>query len=140
MQYLFDTSAAVKYYHVESGTEKAASIFAEPNRKIRISELGLLEIQSAFAIKVRSGVLNSRDANIQRIRLMHDIAAGEIEVHSLTQGQFTRAEQLITQYSFLYRLRTLDALQLTTALDLRNQGLLDQFVVADAVLAGLASL
>jgi hypothetical protein len=50
-RYFFDTSAAVKYYHREPGTERVAAIFAEPDRKIQISSLGFLEIQSSFAMK-----------------------------------------------------------------------------------------
>ena len=71
---------------------------------------------------------------------MHDIAGGEIEVYSLAQEHLIRAEQLIRRYSFSYRLRTLDALQLATALDLRNQPLLDQFVVADAASTEIAAM
>ena len=52
-QYFFDTSAAVKYYHAEAGAARVAQIFAEPGRECRISSLGLLEIQSALALKFR---------------------------------------------------------------------------------------
>jgi hypothetical protein len=51
-QFFFDTSAAVKYYHTETGSPKVLSIFAEPHRRVRISSLGLLELHSAFAMKV----------------------------------------------------------------------------------------
>jgi hypothetical protein len=54
-QYFFDTSAIVKYYHAEVGTPVVSGVFTEQGRKVRISSLGLLEIQSAFAMKVRSG-------------------------------------------------------------------------------------
>ncbi|MFN0104897.1 MAG: type II toxin-antitoxin system VapC family toxin [Bryobacteraceae bacterium] len=74
-QYFFDTSAAVKYYHAESGTPVVAAIFAEPDGQIRISTLGFLEIQSAFAMKVRSVVLDRNAAGMQRALLMFDVAA-----------------------------------------------------------------
>lgn len=54
-RYFFDTSAFVKFYHAEVGTPKVAAIFSEQGREIRISTIGLLEVQSAFAMKVRSG-------------------------------------------------------------------------------------
>jgi hypothetical protein len=94
-QYFFDTSALVKYYHVEAGTPAVSEIFAEPDRKIRISTLGLLETQSAFAMKVRSGALTRDGAGLQRARLMLDIAAGDIEVYSVAEEHFVAAERLV---------------------------------------------
>jgi predicted nucleic acid-binding protein len=138
-QYFLDTSASVKYYHNEVGTPAVSAIFAEFQRKIRISSLGFLEIQSAFAMKVRSGVLDRHAAGLQRARYMLDIAAGDIEVYSVTEDHFAAAGRLIGKHSYSHRLRTLDALQLAVAIDLFGQNLLDQFVVADQVLAAVAS-
>jgi hypothetical protein len=139
-QYFFDTSAIVKYYHEEAGTPQVAAIFSEPDRKIRISSLGLLEIQSTFAMKVRSGVLDRNAAGTQRARLMLDIAAGDIEVYGMTQEHFVTAERLVGRHGFTHRLRTLDALQLAVALDLSSQTLVDHFVAADQVLGEVAAV
>ncbi len=137
-QFFFDTSAAVKYYHTEAGSPKVLSIFAEPHRIIRISSLGLLELHSAFAMKVRSGVLDRRGAGMQRARLLLDIAAGDIEVYGITEDHFVAAERLIGRHAFSRRLRTLDALQIAMALDLADQALVDYFVVADQALGEVA--
>ena len=51
-RYFFDTSAFVKFYHAEVGTGKVSAMFSEQGREIRISSIGLLEVQSAFAVKV----------------------------------------------------------------------------------------
>lgn len=145
-EYFFDTSALVKFYHAEAGTQRVADAFAEADRKIRISILGFLETQSAFAMKVRTGGLVRTAAGVQRARLMLDIAAGEIEVLVLTPEHIDLATRLIGRYSFARRLRTLDALQLAVAVDLHNEGRLDFFVASDkallevAVLEGLAVL
>jgi predicted nucleic acid-binding protein len=139
-QYFFDTSAAVKYYHTEPGTERVSAIFSEPGQTLRISSLGLLEIQSAFALKVREGVLDPRAAGMQRARLMLDIASGAIDVYSVTDRHFADAERLIARHGSSQRLRTLDALQLAVALDLAAQDLLDFFVVADRALGEVARL
>jgi predicted nucleic acid-binding protein len=138
--YFFDTSAFVKYYHSEPGTAEVSRIFAEPDRRISISSLGFVEIQSAFPIKVRSGTLDQKHAGIQRARLMIDVAAGEIEVYRLSDQHLEAAEFLIGRHSFARRLRTLDALQLAIALELSHQNLLDHFVAADQALAEIASL
>lgn len=139
-QYFFDSSALVKYYHAEIGTERVASIFGEPDRKIRISRIGLVEMQSALAMKVRSGVLQQAAAALQRQRLLPDVAASVLEVSKVTEEHFAMAERLIARHSFLSRLRTLDAIQLAVALDLADQQLVDQFVVADRVLAEMAAI
>lgn len=114
-------------------------MFAEPERKIRISTLGLLELQSSLAMKVRSGVIDQAAAGIQRARLMLDIAAGDIEVYAVTPDHFALAGRLIGKYSFTHRLRTLDSLQLSVALDLSAQGMLDRFVAADRALLDVAT-
>ena len=102
--------------------------------------MGLLEIQSAFAMKVRSGVLDRKAAGLQRARLMLDIASGAIEVYGVTDDHFAEVERLIGRHGFSRRLRTLDALQLAVALDLSSQDLLDFFVVADRALGEVAAL
>jgi PIN domain nuclease of toxin-antitoxin system len=67
-RYFFDTSALVKFYHAEIGTPKVSAIFGETGRAIRISSIGLLEIQSAFAMKVTTGVIDRHLAGQQRER------------------------------------------------------------------------
>ena len=136
----FDTSALVKYYHVEAGTSAVLDIFAAEGRRIRISTLGLLEAQSAFAMKVRLGEIDRNTAGILRARLMLDIAAGEIEVFTLSREHLELAGRLIGRHSLSTRLRTLDALQLAVAIDLRNITLVDYFEVADKVLFEVAKM
>jgi hypothetical protein len=133
-RYFFDSSALAKRYHPEIGTAKVLPIFSEPGREVRISKLSFLELQSVFAMKVRSGVITRGEAGIQRARLLVDIASGDIEVCAMTNDLFTAAEKLIGRHSFSHRLRTLGALQLAMAVDLSNEGLLDQFVVSDKAL------
>lgn len=138
--YFFDTSALVKYYHVEDGTAEVTRIISAPGNEIRLSILGVVETQSAFAMKVRSGVLDRQAALAFRARLMLDIAAGTLQPHALTHDHFEAAEGLINRYAFSARLRTLDALQFAVALDLRDQGLVDHFVAADMALLDIATL
>jgi hypothetical protein len=106
--------------------------------RFRISNLGLLEIQAAFAIKVRSGAIQRQAASGQRTLLMSDVASGGIEVYRLVDRHFATAEKLVERYSFAHRLRTLDALQLAIAGDLWGQTVLDRFVVDDQALFDLA--
>lgn len=80
-RYFFDTSALVKFYHAEAGTQKVSAIFSEQGREIRVSSIGLIEGQSAFAMKVRAaGVIDGQLAGQQRAALMLDVASDAIEV------------------------------------------------------------
>ncbi len=138
MQYFFDTSAFVKYYHIELGSQKVTAIFGEANRQIRVSSLGVLETQSVFAMKVRVGELDRKAADAQLAVMMLDIAAGTVAVHAIRPDHLIAAAQLIGRHSFFRQLKTLDALQLAIALDLSQNGLLDTFVVADRRLSDIA--
>ena len=137
-RYFFDTSALAKRYHSEAGTPVVLSIFSAPDKEIRISKLSFVEFQSVFAGKVRTGVIDRGDAGLQRAMLMVDIAAGEMTVVEVTADRLNMADRLLGRYGFLHRLRTMDAIQLAVALDLRTQELLDVFVVADKVLLEIA--
>jgi len=90
-------------------------------------------------MKVRVGELDRRAADAQRAMMMLDIAAGTIVAYSVRPDHFDAAAQLISRYSFVRQLKTLDALQLAVALDLAQNGLLDIFVVADKRLSEIAS-
>jgi hypothetical protein len=50
-----DTSALVKYYHLEDGTAEVTRFVQELNSRHYISRLGIVEAQHAFAIKLRTG-------------------------------------------------------------------------------------
>jgi predicted nucleic acid-binding protein len=137
--YFLDTSAFAKRYHPEVGTPAVMAIFTESERTVRISALTLLEVQSVFAMKVRSGVITRDQAGRLRARMLLDMAADEFQVFDLSGDHLGNAERLLGRYSFTHRLRTLDALQLSIALDLREQGYLDHFVVSDKALAEVAA-
>ena len=77
---LLASSAVAKRYHTEIGSDRVMTIFAELQKEIRISQLSFVEVQSVFAMKVRSGFLDRKDAGMQRARFLVDVAAGDIEV------------------------------------------------------------
>jgi hypothetical protein len=64
--------------------------------------------------------------------------AKEVPRVRLTSPNFQVAEQLIRRLGPAQNLRTLDALQLAAALDLRGRGLVTQFVCADQRLCAFA--
>jgi predicted nucleic acid-binding protein len=137
--YFLDTSALVKRYRAEQGTDRIDALFAEPGSLVVISRLGLVEAVSAFAMKVRTRELSLDDFLIVRRRLAADIAHRTISLVRLLVGHYRDAERLLEQYAIAQRLRSLDAIQLSVALSPKSAGRIDRFVSADQLLVGLAA-
>jgi predicted nucleic acid-binding protein len=66
--YFLDTSALVKRYHQEVGTDIIDEIFEEEGKVLFISDLSIIEFHSAIALKVRTREI-SRDAFFHLIGL-----------------------------------------------------------------------
>ncbi len=58
--YFFDTSALVKLYHQEGGTEQVEEIFRQVETPIIISELAIVELHTTLARKVRMGDITAQ--------------------------------------------------------------------------------
>jgi predicted nucleic acid-binding protein len=56
-----DTSALVKRYHREVGTDVVDAAFADEGGIRMISDMGVIEFYSAFAKKVRTGEITEED-------------------------------------------------------------------------------
>jgi predicted nucleic acid-binding protein len=132
-----DTSALVKYYHPEEGTEEVTQFVQEHNARHYISRLGIVEAQHAFALKLQTRDITEIDFAGLRQRLLHDIAQGLLQHVRVTELHYREAERLIVTYR-RRRFRTLDALQLAVALDLSRRGMTEYFVCADTRLCETA--
>lgn len=58
MKFFFDTSALVKFFHVESGSEIVTQIMEHPASEIWMSELARLEFTSALYRRFRNKTLD----------------------------------------------------------------------------------
>jgi predicted nucleic acid-binding protein len=132
-----DTSALVKYYHPEDGTQEVTRIIGEPVSRHYISRLSLVEIVSAFAGKFRLGQIDEQEFAALCRRFYYDIGQGRFRIMPVTTARYQDAIQLIKRY-FRMRLRTLDALQLAVGLALFRHHMIDQFVCADQRLCDTA--
>jgi uncharacterized protein len=139
-RYFIDTSALVKRYRLEPGTDAIDKLLLAPDSKIVISRLGITEAVSAFALKVRSGELSLEDYVVCRKKFLGEVGRGLLSVVQLLVSHYRMAEHLIDRHAPTRRFRTLDALQLSTAISLHQQGRIDTFVSADAPLCEIASL
>lgn len=120
--YFFDTSALVKYYHEESGRPKVVDLIEDPASSIHISRLSHVEWHSAFARHVRTGAVSAEEFHRLRGRFYADLKTGKFQTVPLHNTHLQRASRLLSTHALTRGLRTLDALQLTIALDLPQRG------------------
>ena len=143
-RYFFDTSALVKHYHSETGTDAVDRMIGEPGAELLIARLTLVETISVFAIKVRTGEFDALEFGRLRGLFATHLARRRYQVFRLLNVHFDRARDLIADHGLLRQIRTLDSLQLSVALHLHQTLAIDQFICADrrlcdiAVLEGLA--
>ena len=128
----FDTSALVKRYYEEPGTE-AVDALIEGDDTVVISSLSVVETVSAFRRKYnRTGISEPR---------VNDLLSAFFE-EALTRFVIVPMAESVLQLAFTLvldgDLRTLDSLQLSTALGLDTDDELLRFVTADAELAAAA--
>jgi predicted nucleic acid-binding protein len=100
-----------------------------------------VEIESVFAVKVRTGEIDQRDVDIARRALRADLSQRRLLVGPPIQTHhYQTARTLLVRYGATEGLRTLDALQLAVALDLVQVGVITVIVAADLKLCRVASL
>jgi predicted nucleic acid-binding protein len=135
-----DTSALAKRYHQESGSEFVDQILEDKEGRSLISHLSVVELESVFAIKCRMGEIDQAAMEIARRRFRADLAQQRLIVAPFRATHFHSARQLLVQYGVREGLRTLDALQLAVALDLRSSGAVEAIVAADERLCRVSAL
>ena len=128
----FDTSALVKRYHDEPGTETVDALI-EGGDGIVISSLAIVETASAFRRKYNRGHVEKES--------MEQLLAAFFQ-EALEDFQIIPMEESIVQFSFDLvlddDLRTLDSLQLAAALSIGADGENVTFVSADMELISIA--
>ena len=135
--YYFDSSALLKLYIDEQGTEEVIRLVGDPNcNHMAIMRLTVLECRSAIRRRERSGDVSNLVAN-QAIGRIEDDALSKYFVQPLTEGVFKEAKRLMD----VRPLKTLDALQLAGCLSIRSSlSSPFAFVCADTRLCEAANL
>ncbi len=139
-RYFLDTSALIKQYHAEAGTDVMDRLVGEPGAALLISRLTLVETVSVFAQKVRTGEYDAASFTGLRGLFAAHVVHGRYQVSRLLNIHFDRARELIAHHGRHRQIRTLDALQLSVALHLHRVAPLDRFVCADQRLCAVADL
>jgi predicted nucleic acid-binding protein len=136
--YFLDSSALAKVYHAEVGSAVVEELVLSSSAVLLISRLSVVEVQSAFAGKVRAGVISAGDAAGLRRRFLEDIANSLFRVVALTSDHYDQAGELIERHGASHGLRSLDSLQLAIALSLHRASAVESLVAADKVLCRVA--
>ncbi|MEA3396211.1 MAG: type II toxin-antitoxin system VapC family toxin [Chloroflexota bacterium] len=129
--YFFDTSALVKRYHVEAGSDKVDEVFDDEEGVFLISELTIVELASALQRKQNRGEVTATDVD-NALALFAASVLRDLIVVGFSSGFIQQARTLVLEHN----LRTLDALQLTAVLEFES--LAPVFVCADDRLADAA--
>ena len=130
--YFWDTSALAKYYHKEHGSEYVENLLDSPGGKHFVSEVTLVEMLSVTASKVRGGQLHKSDFYMYRKVFQQDLRDKRLLVLKLDSSVVEQAQKLVSKHGMTkgVGLRTLDAMQLDSAMALQKRGL-RRFVTSD---------
>lgn len=116
-------------------------IIRETSSQFTISRLSIVEMESVLATKVRSREINDVGVEIARRCLRADLVRGRLSVGPpIETRHYQAARILVARFGAAQGLRTLDALQLAVALDLKQLGTVSLFVAADQKLCRVAQL
>ena len=107
--YFIDTSALVKIYHREVGTEKMLTLY-KGNDILSISELAKIEMISSIYRKFRERQINQMTLDLLVEKFEAD-CEDRYEVLYFSSLVFDESWHLIRQLSYKYGLKTLDSLQ-----------------------------
>ncbi|MEW5802470.1 MAG: type II toxin-antitoxin system VapC family toxin [bacterium] len=132
MRAFLDTSSLLKLYHHEIGSDAIEDALLSDVEEIFLSDIAILEFRSAIWKKVRKGEINEKVA-IEVISYFqddyHNFQWIKIQFETLEA-----ASKLLMKYGHK-GLRTLDSLQLASALTLKNDECI--FLTSDNLLKSL---
>jgi len=138
MNLFLDTSAIIKLYHQEVGTEKFSKYLSDIKGDLFLttSDLTKLELHSTLLKRSRMKEISNKNL-VQLFRLLEkDFQNFNIVV--INQVIKDIAIQLLDSIGLKYGLRTLDSLQLASSLYSNNYFKIDYFVSSDKKLLNIA--
>ena len=128
-----DTSALVKYYYPEEGSEDVEGILLKAER-VYLCQVATAEFASVLMKKVRIGALEMEVETLIWNTFLDDLDARQMDVIPLEERHYQKAVEIIRGFGQREGIRALDSLQLASALDVHDA----KFLSADRLLSGLA--
>lgn len=113
--YFFDTSALVKRYHKEEGSEKVEKIFENQDNIVVIANITLSEMTSAFLKKYNLQEINEEDLRKTISKFSEEIISN-FWIIDIERNHINISQDFILKYN----LRTLDSIQLAVLLNLKS--------------------
>ena len=121
-KYFLDTSAIVKRYHQEFGSDFIDRLFAESDAKFVISDISIIEFYSALSMKVRVGEIDEENFMSLRKLFSQDIKEGLYEVAEFANTEKLESTKLLLKYAKKHSLKSLDAIQLSVVKSVNGIG------------------
>jgi len=122
--HFLDTSAIVKHYRAERGSQRVDALFTDSEILLTISDLTIVELASAFVRLRRMSQIEEDAFNAALARFTLDTKE-KLTVARISGETIHSARDLVLKHD----LRTLDALQLASVLSIRSDS--TTFVSAD---------
>ncbi len=110
MNLFFDTSALVKFFHEEVGTERVSKLILDRSNTIWILELARLEFLSAVFRRFRSNELNEKRLNTAIHSFERQVNTWNVE--PLSRAVLEEATNLMKNHARKNGLKALDAMHL----------------------------
>lgn len=138
MNFFLDTSAVVKIYHQEKGTEKITQHLAGIPEELFLttSDLTKIELHSTLLKKYREKKID--DKSLAEVFQLFDVDFQKYNIIVVDGIIKNIALSLIDNLGIKYSLRTLDSLQLASAIFSNNYSKIDFFVSSDKKLLNIA--
>ena len=133
MQYFFDTSAVVKIYHQEQGSETIIPLY-RGDEVILISELSKVEFLSTVHKKLRTGEITEETLEVLNKRFFADCSDRFIVIH-VASFIIDEALNILNTHGRTNHIFALDALQIATFSTINEKDI--TFVCADKRLTSL---
>ena len=134
MNLFFDTSALVKLFHSERGSDIVADMVAKPDNRIWVLDLVRAEFSSALHRRYRNHEIEQ--SHLETALAGFDLQLRLFTVQPLGTPVLDEAILLLARYGKSKGLRTLDALQIGAFSLLQEEGW--AFVCADKNLSSIA--
>ena len=139
--YYLDSSAVIKLYQSEEGSKGVEQILDEPDSLHLISRLTVVEIERAFSRRRRINEVSQEELEELRFGFHLDLRRRRFRVKEVLPFHYRSAIRLVRNYASSQHVplvRSLDALHLAVALDIRKRDGLDTFVCTDKDLCDVA--
>ena len=139
MNVFLDTSALIKLYHHEIGTQRLIAFLTRSPNNIRIivSDLMRVEFRSAIFRKMRRKEIQTEE--VMRVIGIFESDISRFDVIEIGPRHTSIAINLFDTLGPKSLLRSLDALQIATAISVNDESKIERFICSDKGLISIAA-